>query len=289
MKRITIGIVLAGACASVLMGGRGLDASAPAEDAQAAVECRSQRIGGARYRVCEIPPPMLPRLELVARDGLGRSLKTMVRADSVVRARGERLAFATNAGLYESADSATGMLVADGGRVYSRLNRAAGPPNPCRVANFYCPPNGVFFVAGGRAAVLSTADFARRPASAPAVRLASQSGPLLVRRGALARSWSPASASRLVRNGVGVRADGTVVFAIADEGVGFHQFATAFRDALRCPDALFLDGTISRLYDGSGAVPGQPRPFAAMFVVTESGRGASARDGAAAEPHIHTP
>lgn len=35
------------------------------------------------------------------------------------------------------------------------------------------------------------------------------------------------------------------MFAIAQEPVNFHEFATHFRDALRCPDALYLDGTIS--------------------------------------------
>ena len=252
-------------------------ASAPAERiAQAAsglVECRQQRIGGARYRVCEIAAADVRRLQLVARDTRGRPVRTIARADSIARARGERLLFATNAGLYERVDSATGMLVADGGHTYSRLNRGAGPPRPCRVANFYCAPNGVFFLAGGRAAVLPTADFARRPASAARVQLATQSGPLLVRRGELAQRFDPASRSRLVRNGVGVRADGTVVFAISDDGVSFHQFATAFRDALDCENALFLDGTISQLYSGSRArLPSQSREFAAIFVVSGPAR-----------------
>jgi uncharacterized protein YigE (DUF2233 family) len=233
------------------------------------VQCREQRIGGARYRVCEVPAADVGRLQLVARDGRGQPVRTIARADTVLRARGERLLFATNAGLYHTVSLATGMLVADGGRTYSPLNQDAGPPNPCRVANFYCPPNGVFFVAGGRAGVLTTADFARRPASAARVRIATQSGPMLVRRGVLARPFDAASRSRLVRNGVGVRADGTVVFAIADDGVSFHQFATAFRDALDCENALFLDGTISQLYAGPGTrMPGRSREFAAVFAVT---------------------
>jgi uncharacterized protein YigE (DUF2233 family) len=231
------------------------------------VSCRSLTIAGARYRVCEVPAAEVDRLQLVARDGRGRPVRSIARVDSLVRARGERLLFATNAGLYERVDSATGMLVADG-RTYSRLNRGAGPANPCAVANFYCPPNGVFFVAGERAAVLSTADFARRSGDAP--RIATQSGPMLVRRGQLARAFPADSRSRLVRNGVGVRADGTVVFAIADGGVTFHAFATAFRDVLRCPDALFLDGTISQMYTGPGSrLPPPIREFAAVFAITE--------------------
>lgn len=241
-----------------------------AKDTSAAaqgVTCRAQAIAGVRYRVCEVPAAEVRRLRLVARDRRGRPVRTIARVDSLLRAAGERLLFATNAGLYERVDSATGMLIADG-RTYSRLNRGAGPPNPCSVANFYCPPNGVFFVAGARAAVLSTADFARR--SGPAPRIATQSGPMLVRRGQLARAFPPDSRSRLVRNGVGVRADGTVVFAIADRGATFHAFATAFRDALRCPDALFLDGTISQMYTGPGSrLPPPVREFAAVFIIAE--------------------
>lgn len=245
-------------------------AAAQAPSADPLVSCRPQTIGGARYRVCEIAPAALPRLQLVARYAGGRPVRTIARVDSLVRARGERLLFATNAGLYERVDSATGLLVADGGRTYSRLNRSAGPANPCAVANFYCPPNGVFFVAGGRAAVQSTADFAARPASAGAPRIASQSGPLLVRHGALARAFPAGSRSRKVRNGVGVRRDGTVVFAIADTPVTFHAFAAAFRDVLGCRDAVFLDGAISQLYAGPRTrLPPPSREFAAVFVVTE--------------------
>jgi uncharacterized protein YigE (DUF2233 family) len=245
-------------------------AAAQAPRSDAPVTCAQRTIAGARYRVCEIAPAAVARLQLVARYAGDRPVRTIARVDSLVRARGERLLFATNAGLYERVDSATGLLVADGGRTYSRLNRGAGPANPCAVANFYCPPNAVFFVADGRAAVLSTADFAARRASAGAPSVASQSGPMLVRNGALARAFPAGSQSRKVRNGVGVRADGTVVFAIADGPVTFHQFATAFRDALGCRDAMFLDGAISQLYAGPGTrLPPPSREFAAVFIVTE--------------------
>jgi uncharacterized protein YigE (DUF2233 family) len=253
----------------VALGGLPAERAA-AQTPNAPVSCRQQTIGGARYRVCEIPAAAVARLQLTARYAGGRPVRTIARVDSLVRARGERLLFATNAGLYERVDSATGLLVADGS-TYSRLNRSAGPANPCSVANFYCPPNAVFYVAGGRAAVLSTADFAARGASAGAPSIASQSGPMLVRNGALARAFPANSQSRKVRNGVGVRADGSVVFAIADGAVTFHQFAVAFRDTLRCRDALFLDGAISQLYAGPGTrLPPPSHEFAAVFIMTEA-------------------
>jgi len=39
-----------------------------------------------------------------------------------------------------------------------------------------------------------------------------------------------------------------VRFAISDEPVTFYEFASLFRDRLKCPEALFLDGSISSLY-----------------------------------------
>ena len=45
-----------------------------------------------------------------------------------------------------------------------------------------------------------------------------------------------------------MRDNGVVVFAISDSPVTFDTFARLFRDALACPNALFLDGSVSSLY-----------------------------------------
>lgn len=58
------------------------------------------------------------------------------------------------------------------------------------------------------------------------------------------------SDSRYIRNGVGVSADGRrAVFAISNRPVTFHEFGRLFRDELGLPEALYFDGSISRLYD----------------------------------------
>ena len=38
------------------------------------------------------------------------------------------------------------------------------------------------------------------------------------------------------------------VFAISNQPVTFYRFASLFRDALHCDNALFLDGSVSALY-----------------------------------------
>ena len=106
-------------------------------------------------------------------------------------------------------------------------------------------PNGVFALTDTGAVVVETSEY---PALAGHVTLATQSGPLLVRNGRIHPAFNATSSNRLRRNGVGVPSPGIAIFAISEEPVTFHEFATLFRDTLHCPDALFLDGTVSSLY-----------------------------------------
>ena len=127
-----------------------------------------------------------------------------------------------------------------------KANRTDAPASARPVPNFYKKPNGIFFVGPDGAGILETGAYLD---AAPAARYATQSGPLLVIDGALHPAFIDGSDDRKPRNGVGVRPDGTVVFAITDERVNFHDFASLFRDRLGCPNALFLDGgSASGLY-----------------------------------------
>ena len=85
-------------------------------------------------------------------------------------------------------------------------------------------------------------------ARTPECRSATQSGPMLVIDGALHPRFLPESTSRYIRNGVGTSPDGSrAVFAISNNVVSFYEFALLFRDHLGVPNALYLDGNISRV------------------------------------------
>ena len=72
-------------------------------------------------------------------------------------------------------------------------------------------------------------------------------------RGKPHRSIQANGPSLHIRNGVGVADAHTAWFAISDEPVSFGRFARLFRDSLGCRNALFLDGTVSSLWDpGAG-------------------------------------
>ncbi|PQO23810.1 hypothetical protein C2I36_05755 [Rhodobacteraceae bacterium WD3A24] len=186
----------------------------------------SARAGADRLRLWHLAPDGTPY------GGFGRVADRLARGD-------QRLRFAMNGGMFHSDRSAVGLLIIDG-QERAPLITSAGP------GNFGLLPNGVFCIAADRFAVIETRAFA---ADRPDCRHATQSGPMLVIDGALHPRLLPDSTSRFVRNGVGVSADGqTAWLAISDQQVTFHEFARLFRDGLGTPNALFLDGNVSRLH-----------------------------------------
>lgn len=158
---------------------------------------------------------------------------------TAARDKDETLVFAMNGGMYHDNRDPVGHYIEDGTQKVA-LNTNAGP------GNFHLLPNGVFWLEGDAAGVSETSVYAVRPAPP---RYATQSGPMLVIDGQLHPDFNASGTSRKVRNGVGVMADGrTVQFAISDAPVNFHTFGRLFRDRLKTPNALFLDGTVSKLY-----------------------------------------
>ncbi|KQW63620.1 phosphodiester glycosidase family protein [Variovorax sp. Root411] len=180
------------------------------------------------------------RLELFLRDDAGVPFKRFDRLDAWLKERHRQLDFAVNAGMYHEDFSPVGLLVRDG-REEAPLNLAEG------VGNFFLKPNGVFFVSHAGPRVVESSEY---PALAKGVRLATQSGPLLLRHGVVHPAFIPHSDSRKIRNGVGVIGH-TAIFVISEKPVNFHEFALYFRDVLHCRDALYLDGTVSALHSAT--------------------------------------
>jgi uncharacterized protein YigE (DUF2233 family) len=177
------------------------------------------------------------RLELFLRDDAGRPFARFDSLQSWLATRNHQLRFAMNAGMFEPDLSPVGLLVQDGHEV-SPLNLRDSS------GNFYLKPNGVFLISATGARIVESSEY---PQLASGVRLATQSGPLLLRNGLLHPAINAASTSRLVRNGVGISGD-TIIFVISEQPVNFYELATFFRDTLHCPDALYLDGVVSSLY-----------------------------------------
>lgn len=202
-------------------------------------QCERTSFEGAGYVVCTVPAGDEPRLRLWLDDAAGEKMRSFDRVrDSLPT--GEVLAFAMNAGMYHPDLAPVGLLVLDGREVSPIVTEGGS-------GNFGMRPNGVFCTGGKRPfQVIESRAFAK---ASPDCRLATQSGPMLVIDGALHPRFLEDSDSRYVRNGVGVSPDGrTAWFAISDTSVTFHQFGRFFRDRLKARDALYFDGSISRLY-----------------------------------------
>jgi uncharacterized protein YigE (DUF2233 family) len=216
--------------------------------------CRDLVFEGVSYIVCAAPVDAYEIvLKLKGRDGKPYGKPDRLAAELP-------FAFAMNAGMYHEDFSPVGLHVEDG-REIAPLNLGDAP------GNFFMKPNGVFFVDGaGKAGLLASEAFA---AAKPAVKYATQSGPMLVIEGEVHPRFEPDGQSKYIRNGVGVDKSGVPVFAISRTPVSLGSFARLFRNALDCPDALFFDGAVSALHDGSNYLIGGSHPAGPIVAVVK--------------------
>lgn len=198
--------------------------------------CGTIRAGEPRFTVITVDP-LRERLQLFLNDEQGRPYKRLERVAAALDRRGVHLSFGMNAGMYHADYSPVGLFVADGVEL-TPLNLSPGK------GNFFLRPNGVFLVSDAGALVVESSAY---PALAPKARLATQSGPMLLSNGVINPLFDPDSHSVHVRNGV-CALDGKAMFVISDGPVNFYEFASYFRDVLKCRNALYLDGSVSSLY-----------------------------------------
>ncbi|MGB4859960.1 MAG: phosphodiester glycosidase family protein, partial [Dokdonella sp.] len=101
--------------------------------------------------------------------------------------------------------------------------------------------------------------------------VASQSGPMLLIDGSINPKFDIDSDSRKWRSGVCAPRPDRVEFVVSTVPVSFHEFARVFRDQLGCRDALYLDGTLSRIWTAEDGYSGAPaflvKPYVGIFAV----------------------
>jgi uncharacterized protein YigE (DUF2233 family) len=235
----------------------------PSTSAQSSrISAQTVEAGGQRFRVLRVDPKSLSNLRLCWRDDDGSLFGNPARLSERLGRKGERVIFATNAGIFDPTRKPVGLHIENGEKLV-KLNQADG------TGNFFLKPNGVFFISKAHARICESGEF---PAVADQIQLATQSGPLLVRGGKEHPAFDPNSTNRKIRSGVGVTSSGDVYFVLSEERVTFHELAALFRDRLGCSDALYLDGEISKFYgpafgwnDGSGE-------FAGMLAIVEGAK-----------------
>jgi len=175
------------------------------------------------------------------------------------------VAFAMNGGMYDDDGQPIGYYV-EGGERLKELNRADGP------GNFHLKPNGVFFGTGDSWQVLSADRFYAEVTERPT--FATQSGPMLVVDGEIHPEITENGPSRLTRNAVGVDAAGRAHFVISRGAISFGLLARYFLNELQTPNALFLDGSVSALWDPANDRMDGLAPLGPLIVVKNKAQAA---------------
>ncbi len=227
-----------------------------------ALQCAPLEYQGIHSTVCRVDLRQ-DRLKLFLKDSAGTPYNFFRRVEQSLAGVGQRLLFAMNAGMFREDYTPVGLLVLDGQQVH-RLNLATG------YGNFYLKPNGVFVLGASGAKIVETTEY--RALAEPST-FATQSGPLLVHQGQVNSNLNPQGNSRLIRNGVGVVSANEVVFAISDDPVSFYEFASLFRDKLRCAEALYFDGNVSSLFAPTLGRNDQHVPLGPIVAVTADNPG----------------
>lgn len=167
-----------------------------------------------------------------------------------------RVQMAMNGGIYDKAYAPLGLYIENGQQKVA-VNRASGG------GNFFIKPGGVFYLRGQQAGVISL----DKLKSTKGMDYAVQSGPMLIENGEINWRLKPSASSRKLRNGVGINAQGKVVFMLSERESNFYDFACYAKSRLHVRQMLYLDGTISKMYQQGGSVPWQYHPFVTMITV----------------------
>lgn len=201
--------------------------------------CETRTFEGSHFTVCPYDARR-DAFRLILAGPERRPLRSFKALEQVLGADAARVRFAMNAGMFDDFGQPIGLYVEDGAEKRAlNLKEGAG--------NFHMMPNGVFAIDDRGQISITPSQRFRSAVKSP--RWATQSGPMLVIDDVIHPRFEKNGRSLYVRNGVGVRDAATAFFVISEEGVSFGRFARFFRDALGCANALYLDGSVSSLWD----------------------------------------
>jgi len=152
----------------------------------------------------------------------------------------------TNAGMFTEKLEPEGLYIGEKQSKFFELDTGKNNPE----LNFYMKPNGVFYIDSQNCANICTTEsyMALIKKNKTKVRIATQSGPMLLIDGEIHKKFREGSTNFNIRSGVGIINEKKIVFAISLTEVNFYDFAMFFKEIFNCKNALYLDGAISKMY-----------------------------------------
>lgn len=201
---------------------------------------------GADYQIITISPN---DLSFFLDDGK-QKFKSFYNLNEFVTQKNNKLIFAMNGGMYlPDDDNEPQGLYIENGSTRNKLDTIVHY-RPIKT-NFYLHPNGVFFIKkNGVAEIKTNKEFQEEYPlkNYSDIKFATQSGPMLVSNNQLHKAFTENSTNIHIRNAVGVLPNGTICFVLSEDRICFHDLATLFKEKLKCREALYLDGFVSKLY-----------------------------------------
>ena len=218
---------------------------------------------GLNFRIFRADPE---NVKIAWKNKKGQILHSLKAGKQHFEKEGGKVRLITNGGIFEPGCIPSGLHI-ESGKLIRPLNLKPGK------GNFFLKPNGVFLISKhGKASIWESGKLAASSLiKEEKIRLATQSGPLLLSQGKIHPAFRQHSKNRLHRNGVGVDREGKVVLAITERRVNGYcnlwTFAALFKH-LDCHDALFLDGDLSRMIVNP-PTDQKGQGFASMLAVVE--------------------
>lgn len=248
--QVAIGMALAGV--AVILG------LAMSHKAYAGLQRWQQ--GQQRYLVYRVD--QLKQFKAVLNDKQGQPLHRFDQWNAQLAEQGQQLRFAMNGGMYHPDRRPVGLYI-EQGQQREPLNLDHG------VGNFFMQPNGVLAWNDQTAYIMTTTQWYQQSrALQQSVKFATQSGPMMVIDQKINPNFLANSTSRKYRNAVAIR-DQQLYLILSETRVNFYDMAVFMRDRLKAEQALYLDGSISSLYDWASRYTLQRDDLGVMLGVVE--------------------
>lgn len=251
--------------AALALGSCGKGGNGPAPEIALHPGCQKVAFETTPLTVC-VADPALHTIRTALGPANGKPWRSLANLSANRPADAQPVVFALNAGMFDDNGEPIGYYV-EGGEKKHALNRNQGP------GNFHMLPNGVFYGSASQWHVATAEDFFARVTQRP--DFGTQSGPMLVIDGSLHPKIDPDGPSERIRDAVGVDDKGRALFVISDMPISFGRLARFYRDELKVKNALFLDGTVSSLWDPASGRLDNGFPIGPLIVVEKRAKAGS--------------
>lgn len=176
-------------------------------------------------------------IQMYWKDDQGVVLKNFAALKNWLKTQKKEVKFAMNGGMFHEGGIPVGLYI-ENGKQLNPLDTGSGN------GNFYLKPNGIFALTKDKKALVTETSAFKNSN----ILFATQSGPMLVINNHIHGSFNKTSTNLNIRNGVGVASPTEIYFVISKTKVNFYEMAPFFKEELKCPNALYLDGFVSKTY-----------------------------------------